>query len=390
MAIRGYGRSAPRYCAPHRHEIPSFEKLDDRLSSLTDYEAWLEFEQRNATTTTKLAAVSVAAMATVMPFALAAAPAIGGALGATTGLSGAAATSHGLAVLGGGALSAGGLGMAGGTVVVTAAGSALGGAVGAAVASAYVSSDDSFRIEQLRSGNGATVLFATGFLSEGQDGWGEWRSLIDDAYPDSTVYRVHWGASELAALRRMLVVGGARQVVRANVRGLAMRAGKKAAGRLGPWGGVFLAADIFKNPWTVARTRVSMTGAVLAEFLARTDEDPFTLLGHSLGGRVMVHAGLALGTKPGKPKIEEMHLLGAAVGNDGDWRLLSESVSGTVTNYWSRNDQILGRAYRAAERGEHAIGRVGIQSKFPNIRDRNVSGKVASHMSYVSSIRLDA
>lgn len=57
----------------------------------------------------------------------AAAPLIGGLVGATfLGLSGAAATSAGLALLGGGAVAAGGLGMAGGTIVVIAGGAALG------------------------------------------------------------------------------------------------------------------------------------------------------------------------------------------------------------------------------------------------------------------------
>ncbi len=59
-----------------------------------------------------------------------AAPFIGAAIGAGTGLSGAAATSSGLAILGGGSLAAGGGGMAGGVVFVTATGAAAGGLVG--------------------------------------------------------------------------------------------------------------------------------------------------------------------------------------------------------------------------------------------------------------------
>ncbi len=58
------------------------------------------------------------------------APAIGTALGAAAGLSGAAATAHGLALLGGGSLAAGGAGMAGGLWIVTGVGAALGAAAG--------------------------------------------------------------------------------------------------------------------------------------------------------------------------------------------------------------------------------------------------------------------
>ena len=56
-----------------------------------------------------------------------AAPAIASALGAAAGLSGAAATAHGLALLGGGTLAAGGAGMAGGLYLVTGTAIAVGG-----------------------------------------------------------------------------------------------------------------------------------------------------------------------------------------------------------------------------------------------------------------------
>jgi hypothetical protein len=67
----------------------------------------------------------------------AAAPAIGSWIGSTfMGLSGAAATSAGLAALGGGSLAAGGAGMAGGTTLVATAMAAAGaGAAGVATKS---------------------------------------------------------------------------------------------------------------------------------------------------------------------------------------------------------------------------------------------------------------
>lgn len=55
-----------------------------------------------------------------------AAPAIGSALGSIAGLSGAAATAHGLALLGGGSIAMGGMGMAGGTWLVTGVGALAG------------------------------------------------------------------------------------------------------------------------------------------------------------------------------------------------------------------------------------------------------------------------
>ena len=88
-----------------------------------------------------------------------------------------------------------------------------------------------------------------------------------------------------------------------------------------------------------------MTGAVLADLIARTDQGPFVLLGHSLGARVMVSAAQALGTLP-EPRIDSMHLLGAAVGRGADWRTLDKAVAGGVWNYHSSRDQVLRLLYR--------------------------------------------
>lgn len=66
-----------------------------------------------------------------------AAPYIGSAIGGAAGLVGAAATSHGLAILGGGSLALGGLGMSGGMWIVTGASAAIG-LLGASSANALV------------------------------------------------------------------------------------------------------------------------------------------------------------------------------------------------------------------------------------------------------------
>ena len=205
-----------RYCAPHRHEIPSFEKLGQRLATLDGAERWLEFEVRNAVRIATVAGGMIGAAAVVAPMAFLAAPVAGAALGSTLsgGLTGAAATSHGLAILGGGSIASGGLGMAGGTAVVTATGTALGGALGAATVSAYAGADKSFRIELVRPGSGTPVLFAQGFLTEEQSGWESWQPLIEARFPEGPVYQVHWGAKELEDLGLLVTSAAAKVAVR--------------------------------------------------------------------------------------------------------------------------------------------------------------------------------
>lgn len=88
--------SSPRYCAEHRHDIPSFGKLSQTLGSIDEYRQWLSFEKFNLARVSRIAGVAVVTGLAVTPAAFALAPAVGGAVGAVTGLSGVAATSHGL------------------------------------------------------------------------------------------------------------------------------------------------------------------------------------------------------------------------------------------------------------------------------------------------------
>jgi pimeloyl-ACP methyl ester carboxylesterase len=143
-----------------------------------------------------------------------------------------------------------------------------------------------------------------------------------------------------------------------------------------------MTSDVVANPWAVARTRAEMTGAVLADLMARTDQDRFILMGHSLGARVMVKAAQVLGTRPDAPKIEAMHLLGAAVGTKGDWRALDAAVIDKVWNYHSRRDKVLARIYKSAQLGQSAIGCLGFRSSYSKLVDRDVSRVVAAHGGY--------
>ena len=392
MANRGLGRArVPRYCAEHRHDVPGFTKLDLRIPTIDKYETVLAFDKSNLAKATKIVGGTVAAAVVVAPAALLAAPAIGGAIGGSAlggSLSGAAAVSHGLAMLGGGSIAAGGLGMAGGTVVITAVGAGLGGALGASTTSAYVRSDKFFRIEKLRDGQGPSVLLASGFLTQGEDGWGSWHRIIDQRYPDSPVYRVHWGSKELKAFGSLATTGAGKVAAANYVAALATRGSLRAAAKVPYIGGLIAAAGLIANPWSVAKTRAEMTGAVLADLVARTDEDSYVLVGHSLGARAMLVAAQLLGTLDGPPRLQAVHLLGAAVPAKGDWRTLNDSVQDAVWNYRSTEDWVLKSVYAKVQLGSSAAGVVGFATKFPKIHDRNVTALVPSHSAYFTGVAL--
>lgn len=395
MAVRDRGAiRVPQFCAEHRHDIPGFEKAQGSIGQLHDYDEFLRYEKPDFDKASKIAVGGALAVSVAAPLALLAAPAIGGALGSLGvfgGLSGAAATSHGLALLGGGSLAVGGLGMAGGTTVVTAVGAAVGGALGASVSNAYLSEDKSFRIELLRPGHGGVpVLIANGFLTEGDgEKWGGWKAIVDQKYSDSPVYRVWWGAKELKdfgvlGANAIGKVGGTAAVRTAAA--MSTKAGAKFLGNVvGPFA---LVADLAKNPWHVAKNRADKTGVIVGDLLARTDAEEYVLLGHSLGARAMVVATQALGSKPGGPRVKAAHLLGAAIGARSNWDSLTASVDDAVFCYHSANDAVLKYVYRTAQAGETAAGVVGFSPASSKIQNVDVSDVVFTHFDYHDNVKL--
>jgi hypothetical protein len=390
MAIRGRGIiRVPRYCAEHRHDIPGFEKSEAKIDSLEDYKQVLEFDEINLSRATRLAGTGVAGLAVFATAGLVAAPAIGGAVGTLVGgYTGAAASSYGLALLGGGSLAAGGLGMAGGTLVVGAVGGALGCALGASVTNAYVREDKSFGIETLQEGSGVPVIVCNGFLSEAGEGWGRWKNLVAKRYPDSPVYRVRWGAKELKDLGIFAGYGTTSLAASASIKAAAEAATRVGARSLGPIGPVLFATGLAKNPWHVAKSRADKTGVVIADLMARTKEDSFVLVGHSLGARVMAVAIQSLGTSTTGPKIQAAHLTGAAIGAKGDWNRMTARVDDAVYNYFSTNDKVLKYLYSAAMGGQKAAGSVGFTNGPPKLKNIDVSKKVAQHSDYYDEMKL--
>lgn len=390
MATRGFGAiRIPRYCAEHRHDLPSFANAERRIPTLADYPQVLEFQARNLARGSRMAIFAATAAGVVGTAGLAAAPAIGGAVGTMVGgYSGAAATSYGLALLGGGSVAAGGFGMAGGALVVAAVGTTLGGALGASITTAYIGEDKSFRLERVGAdmGTGLAVVVADGFLSEGKDTWPRWEKMVRTRYPDATVYRLHWGSKELRDLSSLIGQGGGKGAATFALKQKAKRAGTVAAKKIGPVGAVVLAADLLKNPWFVANSRAERTGVALAGLLARVEQERFVLVGHSLGARVMVSAARTMGTKPGVPRLEALHLLGAAVGVKGDWHSVNEAVTAAAYNYHSANDKVLSVFYTAAQAGSTATGAAGIRSKLPRIVDKNVTRTVPGHFEYLGNV----
>ncbi|WP_316667965.1 DUF726 domain-containing protein [uncultured Propionibacterium sp.] len=395
MAIRGFGPSGVLdgnfpVCAEHSHEIPSFESRDMRIDDLEYWEDLFEYERFDAIKATRRSSLVLAAAAAAFPLTYAAAPAIGGAVGAVVGgYSGAAATSYGLALLGGGPLAAGGLGMAGGQLVIAIAGGGVGSTFGLRAGTAYLGGDKSFGIECVRDGDGPAVVYSTGFLTESDESWESWGRLIDTAYPGNPVYRVRWGAKELKNFGALVTGAGVKTLAGQGVRRLASHAAKAAPGLL-PLNVMAGATGVLTNPWHTAVNRAKLAGVTLAEILSRTNnESGFILLGHSLGAAAMASAVQELGASGEPSPVVVAHLLGGAFPASSDCAELSRGVRQRVYNYYSTNDPVLSKLYRAASFGVRAAGSAGLDPKPEDkVVNVDVSEQVTGHSDYVSVVHL--
>lgn len=109
-------------------------------------------------------------------------------------------------------------------------------------------------------------------------------------------------------------------------------------------------ASNLDNPFSLARNRSEKAGRVLADALINRvqGERPVTLVGYSLGARVIYACLRALAEKRAFGLVDTVVLIGAPVpSNPAHWQVMRSVVAGRLFNVYSTNDLILAFLYRA-------------------------------------------
>jgi hypothetical protein len=115
--------------------------------------------------------------------------------------------------------------------------------------------------------------------------------------------------------------------------------------------GLLRIARVLDNPYSVAKARSDKAGRVLAQALMQKvqGERPVTLVGYSLGARIIYQALLVLADQNAFGLVESVFLIGAPTPcEDRDWRRIRAVVAGRVVNVYSQEDYILGFLYRTS------------------------------------------
>ena len=139
------------------------------------------------------------------------------------------------------------------------------------------------------------------------------------------------------------------------------------------------------NPWSNALDRARRAGAVLANVLIERSLGvrPITLIGFSLGARVIFYALIELAKQKAFGIVQDVFLLGATVtASTSTWFQTRSVVSGRYVNAFAKNDWVLNYLFRATSGGINAVAGLRPIENVPGLENVDVTDKIAGHMSY--------
>lgn len=148
--------------------------------------------------------------------------------------------------------------------------------------------------------------------------------------------------------------------------------------------GLLKMAKVIDNPFSVGISRADKAGKVLAEALiARVQgERPVTLVGYSLGAKVIYSAMLELAAQNTFGLVENVILVGTPAPSDSkSWTRIRSVVCGRVVNVHSTRDYILGLIYRASSIRLDVAGLQAVED-VNGVENFDVTHLVESHDQY--------
>ncbi|KAI4200759.1 MAG: hypothetical protein LQ346_002317 [Caloplaca aetnensis] len=142
---------------------------------------------------------------------------------------------------------------------------------------------------------------------------------------------------------------------------------------------------LIDNPWTVSMARANGAGLILADSLIDRNLGvrPITLVGFSLGSRVIFACLRELANKGAFGLIQNVYLFGSPiVANKDEYLRARTVVSGRFVNGYASNDWILGYLFRATSGGIMRVAGLAPVENIPGLENIDVTKLVNGHMAY--------
>ena len=381
---------ASELCAEHDGTIADFEKLTLRLEDLKEYRVVFSRSKWNLAKAGKITGGMIAGVAVFCPISYLVAPGIASAIGAT-GILGAASTGTAISTLSGASLASASLaaigpgGVYGGIALISATGAALGARKGAVISNNYFGAIKEFKITKVKEGNGPALLFINGFLSQKDQDPSDWIKSVRNKFPSNPYYYVNWESSTNYKMGSLIMKGPSGVAFQKYIKELMKRGSRSIAKKLTSLNFAATISELIGNPWHTSMVKASMTGILLADLIARTNQkEGFILMGNSLGCRVIYYLLNAISSKDKSP-IEDVYLLGGAVDRKDKkgWKAALKAVNGKLYNCYSENDSVLKYLYQGANAlVSSPIGLGDIEVSDPKLKNVDTTSIVSGHLKY--------
>lgn len=144
-------------------------------------------------------------------------------------------------------------------------------------------------------------------------------------------------------------------------------------------------AYLIDNPWNVSLIRANAAGLILADSIIDRNlgKRPITLVGFSLGSRVIFSCLKELARKGAYGLIQNVYLFGSPiVANKDDYLRARSVVVGRFVNGYASNDWILGYLFRATSGGIMRVAGLAPVEGVPGLENVDVTNLVNGHMAY--------
>lgn len=311
------------------------------------------------------------------------APLIGAGVSATLGMVGVGGT-------------AGFLGSTTGAAVIAAGGAGIGGTLSAKkmakrtgrlgifellpVRPAYVAEGDDYVPLPYPS----VTICVSGWLTEGEsDFHAPWSTVSPGALGE--LHTLRWDPDDLVAL------GSAFKIITAEIISFGVTQFLGATVLHALMLGLTLPMWVAKlgyaldNPWGIGLSKAKKAGLVLADALAAQVQAhrPVTLVGFSLGARVVFYCLLELAQRGQTELVEDVYLAGAPVmATEAEWTQCVAAVSGRIVNGYLPGDWVLGLLYRASTATFAKVAGLHAVTGVEGLENVDLTGLVEGHLKY--------
>jgi len=148
--------------------------------------------------------------------------------------------------------------------------------------------------------------------------------------------------------------------------------------------GLIKVASVLDNPFSVALARADKAGKVLAHALIDgvQGKRPVTLIGYSIGARVIYACLIELAEQRAFGLVESVVFMGTPAPSDSEqWRQIRSVVAARVVNVYSTEDYVLGYLYRSTKLEFGVSGLEAVQN-VRGIENIDMSKLVSGHDRY--------